>query len=152
MNTLSPKNLNRTLLFKLPSAFICGVRAKLITDQKCEVTVTHKWINQNPFGSMYFAVEAMAAELSTAGLLLNHIQLSNKNILILVAENNAKFYKKATGTITFVCNDGDLIKQMIEDSIHSGESQKFWVNSKGYNLENELVAEMSFCWSIKYKS
>ena len=33
-------------------------------------TVKHRWINQNPFNSMYFAVQAMAAELSTGALVM----------------------------------------------------------------------------------
>ena len=33
--------------------------------QKAIVTVRHKWFNQNPFKSMFWAVQGMAAELST---------------------------------------------------------------------------------------
>ena len=57
----TPSKLNSFLFLKLPSAFICGVRVKKISADKCIVTVKHKWINQNPFKSMYFAVQAMAA-------------------------------------------------------------------------------------------
>jgi hypothetical protein len=35
-------------------------------------------INQNPFNSMYFAVQAMAAELSTGALVMYQIQKSGK--------------------------------------------------------------------------
>lgn len=58
------RNLNRFLFFKLPSAWWTGVRVTEIVNTKCEVCVTHKWFNQNPFNSMYFAVQAMAAELT----------------------------------------------------------------------------------------
>jgi hypothetical protein len=34
----------------------------------------HRWINQNPFNSMYFAVQAMAAELATGALVMFQIQ------------------------------------------------------------------------------
>jgi hypothetical protein len=49
---------------------------------------------------MYFAVQAMAAELST-GLLMYQIQKSGKKISMLVA-NNKGVLLKATGRITFV--------------------------------------------------
>ena len=56
-------------LLKLPAAWISGVRVSKITEKYCEVKVRHRWINQNPFKSMYWAVQGMAAELST-GLFL----------------------------------------------------------------------------------
>jgi hypothetical protein len=40
--------------FKLPAAFICGVRVKKLDEKECVATVKHRWINQNPFNSMYF--------------------------------------------------------------------------------------------------
>ncbi|MFY7730726.1 MAG: DUF4442 domain-containing protein, partial [Flavobacterium sp.] len=83
----TPGKLNTFLLFKLPSAFISGVRVKQITTDQCVVSVKHRWINQNPFNSMYFAVQAMAAELSTGALVMYHIKQSGKKISMLVANN-----------------------------------------------------------------
>jgi len=37
-------------------------------------TVKHRWLNQNPFNSMYFAVQAMAAELTTGALVMYQIK------------------------------------------------------------------------------
>ena len=96
---LTPSKINTFLFFKLPSAFICGVRVKQLKTAKCTVTVKHRWINQNPFNSMYFAVQAMAAEMSTGALVLYQIKKSNKKISMLVANNKGNFTKKATGKI-----------------------------------------------------
>ncbi|MFX9054098.1 hypothetical protein ABTN50_19255, partial [Acinetobacter baumannii] len=41
------------------------MRVKKIDAQTAVITVKHGWINQNPFKSMYFAVQSMAAEMST---------------------------------------------------------------------------------------
>ena len=79
---LTASKLNKFLFLKLPSAFICGVRVKEIDENKCVVSVKHRWINQNPFNSMYFAVQAMAAELSTGALVMFQIQKSGKKIII----------------------------------------------------------------------
>ncbi len=148
---LSPSKLNAFLFFKLPSAFWCGVRVKLLSNDKCVVTVTHRWINQNPFKSMYFAVQAMAAELSTGALVISQIKKSGKNISMLVANNNGNFSKKATGKITFICNDGHLIEQAIQKTIASGEGQTFWMKSCGVNENGDQVSELNFEWSIKVK-
>lgn len=148
---LTPKKLNTFLFFKLPSAFWCGVRVKSITDQSCTVTVKHRWINQNPFNSMYFAVQAMAAELSTGALVISQIKNSKKNISMLVANNNSNFTKKATGKIEFTCNDGHLINNAIQATIVTGEGQTFWMKSIGTNEKGEQVSEMNFEWSIRLK-
>ena len=144
-------NLNKFLFFKLPSAYISGVRVKQIEANKCLVTVKHRWINQNPFNSMYFAVQAMAAELSTGALVMNHVQNSGKKISMLVANNKSNFTKKATGRITFECLDGDLAEKSIQDAIASGEGKTFWMKSIGTNEKGEQVSEMDFEWSVKSK-
>lgn len=148
---ISVSSLNKFLLLKLPSAFICGVRVKEIDENKCVVTVKHSWINQNPFNSMYFAVQAMAAELSTGALVMLEIQKSDTKISMLVANNKSKFTKKATGIITFVCTDGNKVKQAIQDAITSGEGQTFWMKSIGTNEKGEQVSEMDFEWSVRTK-
>ncbi len=98
---LSPSKLNTFLMLKLPSAWISGVRVKKINKAECEVGVKHRWINQNPFNSMYFAVQAMAAEMSTGALVMLHIKEKYEKISMLVAQNKAVFTKKATGKIIF---------------------------------------------------
>jgi Domain of unknown function (DUF4442) len=148
----SVSNLNKFLFFKLPSAFICGVRVKQIQDAKCVVTVKHRWLNQNPFNSMYFAVQAMAAELSTGVLVMSHIQNSGKKISMLVANNKSNFSKKATGRITFECLDGNLAAKTIQEAIETGEGKTFWMKSIGTNEKGEQVSEMDFEWSVRTKS
>jgi hypothetical protein len=145
------KKINLFLLYNLPSAFFCGVRVKEINETQCVVTVEHRWINQNPFNSLYFAVQAMAAELSTGALVMKHIKKSEKNISMLVANNKSNFTKKATGQITFTCNDGHLIYEAIQKTIATREGQTFWMKSIGTNQKGEQVSEMDFEWSIKIK-
>ena len=144
-------NLNKFLFFKLPSAFISGVRAKEIDVNQCTVTVKHRWINQNPFNSMYFAVQAMAAELTTGALVMYHIKKSGKRISMLVANNKGNFTKKATGRITFICKDGHLIEEAIQRTITTGDGQTFWMKSNGTNEQGIQVSEMDFEWSVRVK-
>ena len=148
----TPLKLNIFLFFKLPSAFWSGVRVMSISKEQCVVTVKHRWFNQNPFKSMYFAVQAMAAELTTGALLMMQIKKSGKNISMLVANNNSNFSKKATGRITFTCNDGHLIEEAIKQTIANGEGQTIWMKSVGVNEKREQVSEMNFEWSIKLKA
>lgn len=138
-------------MLKLPSAWICGVRVKHIDKTQCEVRVKHQWINQNPFKSMYFAVQAMAAELSTGALVMSKIQNSDRNISMLVAQNKSVFSKKATGKISFNCYDGQKADEAIEKTVHSGEGQTFWMKSVGINEKGEEVSVFEFEWTVKVK-
>lgn len=148
---ITPSKLNTFLMFKLPSAYLCGIRTKYIDDNKCIVKVKHKWINQNPFKSMFWAVQGMAAELTTGAMLTSKIRESGKNISMLVANNNASFTKKATGVITFQCNDGHLIDNAIQKAIETGEGQTIWMNSNGVNADGVQVSSFNFEWTIKVK-
>lgn len=145
------KKMNRFLMFKLPSAFLCGVKLKSLDNQKAIVTVTYKWINQNPFKSMYFAVQSMAAELSTGALVIKKIQECGKPISMLVTNHNGKFTKKATGKIRFICEDGSLINEALKRATESGEGQTIVMKSIGINEDNEQVSVYEFEWSIKLK-
>lgn len=148
----TPAKLNLFTFFKLPAAFWSGVRVRSISNTSCEVTVKHRWFNQNPFQSMYFAVQAMAAEMTTGVLVMLHIKASGKNVSMLVAQNKSVFTKKATGRITFVCSQGDAIKEAINEAIASKEGKTIWLTSIGKNANGEQVSEMQFEWTLKVRS
>jgi hypothetical protein len=139
-------------MFKLPSAYLCGVRTKYIDHTKCVVSVKHRWINQNPFNSMFWAVQGMAAELTTGALMMMKIKQSGKRISMLVANNNASFTKKATGRITFECNEGHLIDDAIKKAVDTGEGQTIWMNAVGKNTDGVEVSNFNFEWTIKVKN
>lgn len=140
------------MMLKLPSAWLCGVRVKEINDGFCVVNVKHKWINQNPFKSMFWAVQGMAAEMSTGALVMSEVQRSGKKISMLVAQNNAVFTKKATGKITFICKDGALIRETINRAIETGEGQTCWMKAVGANKDGVEVSTFQFQWTVKLKS
>ncbi len=147
----SPNKLNFYLFFKLPSAFLCGVRVKSINTRICETKIKQRWLNQNPFNSIYFAVQAMAAELTTGALVMYQIKKSKKNISMLVTNINGNFTKKARGQIIFTCSDGELINEAIQKAIVSTVGQTLCLKSIGVDEEGAIVSEMDFEWSIRLK-
>ncbi len=149
--SVSVKKLNSFLLFKLPAAFFCGVRTTLLDDEKCMVSVKHRWISQNPFNSMFWAVQGMAAELSTGALVMSKANESGHKISMLVLTNNASFSKKATGRITFTCDEGYKIDEAIKTAIHTGKGVTVWLNSKGINRAGIEVSDFNFQWTLKVK-
>ena len=149
---VSPRKLNAFLSIKLPAAFICGVRTKSISDTTCVVSVKHRWINQNPFNSMFWAVQGMAAELTTGALVMSKVKASGNKMSMLVTSNNATYSKKATGRIHFTCNQGKDIDDLISKAIETGEGQSIVLNSKGVNSDGIQVSDFNFEWSIKVRS
>ena len=145
------RKLNYFLALKLPSAFLMGVRTKFIDDSKCIVVVKHRWINQNPFNSMFWAVQGMAAELTTGMLLMQEIQISKRKVSMLVLNNKANFSKKAQGRITFSCNSADLITSAIKKLLETDKPQTLWLTSIGMDENNDLVSTFEFEWTLLIK-
>lgn len=147
----TPFWINLFMLMKLPSAYFTGVRVKSISATECRTTVRHRWINQNPFGSVYFAVLAMAAEASTGLLVMRKIRACGQPISMLVAHNRAQYSKKARGRIVFACTQGELLAQAVERALHTGEGQTVWVQSVGHDAAGDVVATFDFEWTLKGK-
>ena len=148
----SPRKLNLFLILNLPSAFLCGVRVKRVDSEKCHVGVRHRWINKNPFKSMFWAVQGMAAELSTGALIILKIKALNQNISMLVLRNEAQFTKKAKGRITFKCTQGLEIDNALQKAIDTGLGQTVLLESEGRDVSGDLVSKFSFEWTLKIKS
>ena len=144
----TPNQINKWMLLKLPAAWLTGVRISSISDTKCEVKVRFKWINQNPYRSMFWAVQGMAAELTTGMLLTKSIQESNTNISMLLVGNKSNFYKKAVGKIKFICDQGETAKELI-NLTKKNITHKAWLKAKGFDETGDMVSEFDFKWSCK---
>jgi uncharacterized protein YhfF len=144
----TPNSINRFLLYKLPAAWLTGVRVSVINDLKCEVKVRFRWINQNPFRSMYWAVQGMAAELTTGMLVMKNIKESNSNISMLLVGNKSNYFKKATGKIKFVCDEGENAKELI-NLTKLNKTHKAWLKAKCVDESGDIVSEFYFEWSCK---
>jgi hypothetical protein len=140
------------MLMKLPSAFFCGVRLRRITEEEAITSVPYKWLSQNPFNSIYFACQAMAAELSTGVLAIGHLYNRKPAVSMLVTQLRATYTKKATERIYFTCSDGGAIKAAIAQAIESGEGQTIDTISVGRTANGDLVSEFVITWSFKAKT
>ena len=139
------------LFLKLPMAWVAGLKVNELTTATANVKVKYKWITQNPFNSIYFAVLSMAAEMSTGLLVMLYIQDKNLKISMLVTGNEAKFTKKAVGTINFKCIDGAKVFDSVSKAKETKEGVEMNLNSIGYDENGQEVAIFTFKWSIKVK-
>ena len=142
---------NTYTFFKLPSAWWSGVRVTKIDNLQAEVSLKHRWVNQNPFGSIFWAVQGMAAELSTAVFLMSTIKKYKKPVSMLVLKNRAVFKKKAKGLVKFNCSQGEEATTAVENAISSGDSGSISLKSVGTDSSGDDVSEFEFEWSLKRK-
>lgn len=140
------------MLSNLPAAWFSGLRIDSLNEQEAIISLRKGWFNKNPFQSVYFAVLAMAAEMSTGLLSMGHTHKSKPAISMLVTKIEGTFIKKATGKILFTCKDGDAIKTLIENSITTGQPASIACRSTGYNQAHEVVAEFYVTWSFKARN
>ena len=143
---------NTLSFFALPAAWICGVRVDSIIKDKCVVRVKHRWINQNPFKSLFWAVQGMAAEMAGGLLLMNKINKSGQSIAMLLVGSSSVFTKKATGKILFTYDQGEDLDKLIIDAVTTKLPQTITIKTKGVNEKGDVVSEFSFDWSIKLRS
>lgn len=142
---------NKMLWFKIPIAKIAGIKLQSYDGKKAEISVRHKWINQNPFNSMFWAVQGMAAEFSTGTLCIEKIRNSGHKISMLVVGLEANFTKKAVGKIIFTCNQGEELDAVLEKAITTREGQTLRMRSVGVDEKGDQVSEFFFTWSFKVK-
>ena len=147
----NPLKFKFFLLSKLPAAFFAGLSIKEFNENRSIIRVKHSWWTQNPFRSMYFAVEAMAAEMASGMLVFGHVYKRQPAISMLVVKMEVDFVKKATGAILFTCEEGQKIQEHIEQTIKDKEGKTFICTSIGKNEFGETVAIFNITWSVKSK-
>lgn len=147
-----PSTFRLFLFLKLPLAFFVGLKVAFLTREKAVVSLPFKWLNKNPFGSMYFACLTMASELSTGLLVMNYINESEHLFSMLVTRVEGTFVKRGLGTTLFECQDIDTIEAAFRKAIETGEGVEFGLKSIGKNEDGETICHFEYFWSIKIKN
>ncbi len=140
------------LLRKLPMGFLAGIRVRKLETHTCVTSVPYKWLNQNPFKSTYFAVQSMAAELSTAAHCLIAVSDQRPSVAFIIVDMQASFLKKATGRVFFTCNNGDQAYEAVEACKQSKSAETRTFTTVGRMADGTEVARFEFTWSFKQRS
>ncbi|MDA8715399.1 DUF4442 domain-containing protein [Flavobacteriales bacterium] len=152
------RNLTNKLKFRLLLKAILpmGYRSKMyiseMNEEMCAVKVPFNKRNSNPFKSTFWAVQGMAAEMSSGALLILYTQKQPESIAMLVMDMHANFVKKAADVSTFVCKDGLKIRAAIKETIETGAPVLIDCKMIGENEKGEVVSNFSFTWSVKCRA
>jgi hypothetical protein len=133
----------------LPLAAFAGLRVTRLDEEACTVRLPGGWRTRNPFGSTYFAAQAMAAEMSTGapGLVLR--EDAPRSVSILPVGVRASYVKRLTGPATFTCEDVAAIGGAIARAAASDEPQPLVIRSTGRDAAGDVVSEFEISWSFK---
>jgi hypothetical protein len=161
MNTLQKKFARRVthpllmrlyMLTQLPMGLLSGLRVRSIDENKTVVSVPFKYLNKNPFRSIYFAVQAMAAEMSTATSCLLAVQGHKPSVAFIIVDLKAEFTKKATGRVYFTCEDNQKAFEAVKKCIETGEATQAAFKTVGRMKDGTEVSSFTFTWSFKQRS
>jgi hypothetical protein len=139
-------------LMQVPLGFIAGMRLIELSPAKASSSLPFKWLNQNPFKSIYFAAQSMAAELSTAVLAITAIQGHKPSVATIIVDLEAEFVKKATAKTTFTCEEGPAIFEAVNKCITTGEAVTVKAKTIGRMPDGTIVSTFWFTWSFKQRS
>lgn len=131
--------------------FLAGLKIISLDEEECVTQVPFKWLNKNPFQSMYFAVQSMAAELSTAAACLVAISGHTSSIAFIIVDCKANFYKKATQAVSFTCTNVNLAYEAVEECKKSGSATERTFKTLGVQSDGVVVSEFEFTWSFKVR-
>lgn len=152
MQLLNPLRFKAFLLLKMPIALLAGLYIQKFDGQVAEVSVPFKWLSQNPFRSVYFATQAMAAEMSTGLPAMAAIQGFSPSVSMLVTNLEAEFVTKASERVFFTCNDEQGLIECVEEAVASGEGRTYKATSVGRLKDGTVVSTFKITWSFKQKS
>ena len=100
---------------------------------------------------MFWAVQGMAAELSTGIPIIHEVNNRKIRVSMLVTSNSSKFHKKAVGRIKFECTQFNDVRKVFNSLSQENQTGKIKLNSIGIDEQGDVVSEFSFEWSLKLK-
>lgn len=133
----------------LPMAFLSGLNVTSYSEEEATVSLPHTYLTKNPFRSIYFACQAMAAEFSTGALCLLAMEKHASDVSLLVVKVESSFIKKATGLVHFKCSDGKKVDHTLAESISENEPKTITLTSIGKDKKGDKIAEFHITWSFK---
>ena len=132
----------------MPAAWFAGLRLDNIDDHACCTSLPGGWRTQNPFKTMYWAVQGMGAELATGAVPFAISRSMSEKLRMFVVGTEAKFVKRAKGRIKFTCGEAMKAREAIEESMKTGEPIEIDLRSVGIDDSGEVVSEWIFRWNF----
>jgi hypothetical protein len=138
-------------IFKLPMAFLAGIKIVKVDLEQVTTSLKYKYVNKNPFQSVYFAVLNMGAELASGALVMLQLAKYKNKVSILVVSSKSEYYKKATGKVFFTCELTPELQQTIQNTIQNNQASTCVLEVICTTEDGLIIGKYWFEWSMKKK-
>ncbi|MGD8172580.1 PaaI family thioesterase [Vibrio sp. TRT 21S02] len=123
---LSPLNKANLYLkcfgfFKVPLIWLCRPKIIKLNSQSVEVKIPLRRRTKNHLNSMYFGVLAVGADVAGGFMAMSKAQSRGSKVSLAFKVVEGHFLKRPEADVHFICNDGALIDDMLDQTISSGE-------------------------------
>lgn len=123
-----------------------------VTEERCEVVIPLNWRTRNHLKSMYFGALCIGADVA-GGLIAFFLSSRQKvNVSFVFKDLKADFLKRAEDDVHFSCEDGPLIRELVQRTIATGEREEAQVNVTARvprKMGDEAVAKFVLTLSLK---
>lgn len=143
----SPWKLRLWMLTKLPMGLLSGMYIQSLDEERCVVVLKERWWITNPFGSVFWAVMGMAAEMSTGALVYAHLQGSGVRFILVGMEG--QFFKKAKGKSYYFCQTGSEVLRSVGQIVNPNENIVVIMPVTAKDEDGQVLAEFSFRWQLR---
>ena len=135
------------MMKRLPMGMISGMKIESLDENGCTVVLKDRFWIRNPFGSVFWAVMGMAAELSTGALVYAYV--SGSNIKYILTGVKGEFLKKVRGKSFYFCPSGQEVERQLRALSGPGETYTIALPVTAHDQAGQLVASFEFYWQLK---
>lgn len=146
--------LNYFGFLKVPLIWLCRPKILQLDEQRVEVKIPLKRRTKNHLGSMYFGVLAVGADVAGGFMAMSKAQARGKQVSLAFKAVEGQFLKRPEADVHFVCDDGELIDKMLDETFATGErvNQAVKITALCPSLHgDEPMAEFLLTLSLKRK-
>lgn len=135
-------------------AMIGYLRPKIIklNDQEIVIRIRLNRRSRNHLNSMYFGALSVGADIAGGLHAFFHSDKTKRNVSLAFKSFQAQFLKRPESDVFFICNEGDIVKQMVADSSQSGERINKQIHINAYtNYPQEPIEVAQFILELSLK-
>ena len=143
----NPWKLRLWMLTHLPMGLLSGMVIEHLDESGCRVVLKDRFWIRNPFGSVFWAVMGMAAELSTGALV--YAYLSGSGVKFILVGMEAKFFKKALGKSFYFCQTGSDVLRRFEQILNTEDTSVILLPVVATDQFDQILAEFTFRWQLR---
>lgn len=137
--------------FKIPMIWYVKPRLLELNEERVVAKIKLRRRTKNHLNSMYFGALAVGADVAAGIFAFYFAELLGKKVSFAFKGINGEFLMRAESDVTFICEQGKLVRDAMNRSLESGERINETVKVIAYNTNKEAVAEFDMIVSVKVK-